>query len=137
MTVTSDSGNGSLRNVSMCADDNEPILFAPSLNNQTINVTAGPIIVDGLWKWMPGSNTNITTKAQNISHVLTIPIGKSAEIQNLSIIGGTATSGSAINNEGTLTLRDTDLKCAVGIPSITLLNKGTSTIQGMCDIMLQ
>lgn len=136
VTVTSDSGNGSLRNVSVCADDNEPILFAPSLNNQTINVTAGPIIGDGMWKWMPGSNTNITVNAQGISHILTIPIGKSVEIQNLLMIGGTATSGSVISNAGTLILRDTDLKCAVGIPSVTLLNKGILTIHGSCDLKL-
>ncbi len=134
VTVATDGGNGSLRNVSMCADDNEPVLFASSLNNQTILITAGPIVADGSWKWMPTAGSNITIKAEGTTSVLTIPIGKTVEMQNALLIGGTAASGSVIDNNGTLILRETDLQRAVGSSSIPLENNGTITIQGSCDI---
>lgn len=136
VTATADSGNGSLRNVTNCADDNEEILFAPTLNNQTINITAGQLIADGQWKWMPGTNTNITIMAQGVDRVLTIPQGKTVEIHNLTIVGGTATTGSAIDNAGTLIMRDTDVQRATGSGSVPLRNTGAINIQGSCDIKI-
>lgn len=136
VTTINDTGNGSLRNVSTCAADNESILFSPSLNNQTILVTSGPIVADGIWKWMPSANSNIAVKGQGITRVLSIPVGKSVEMQNLLIIGGTTSNGSAIDNDGTLILRNTDLQRAVGTTSIPLLNNGNITIQGSCDLKL-
>lgn len=134
VTSTSDSGNGSLRSVSGCADDGEHILFAPALNGQIINVTAGPIVSDGIWKWMANPNSNIQIRASGITRVLTIPLNRSVEIQNLDILGGTATTGSAIDNSGTLVLRNTDLLNPAGSNSITLKNTGSVTIEGNCDI---
>jgi hypothetical protein len=135
VTVSEDSGSGSLRNVSMCVDDGENILFAPSLNNGSINVTTGPIVVDGVWKWMatPGSNIQIKAAA-NISRVLSVPIGKSIEIQNLKIVGGNATLGNAIENFGTLILRDCDIHSPVGAVHPALRNAGTLTIFGITDV---
>ena len=131
VTSTSDSGNGSLRNVSICADDGENILFAPELSGQTINVTAGPITVDGIWKWMPGQGTNISIKAgAGVSRILSVPLGKSAEIQYLNLIGGTAALGNAIENFGTLTLRSCELHPPVGSGNSPLRNVGTTNIIG-------
>ncbi len=137
VTSTLDSGNGSLRNVSMCADDGEDILFSPILNNQTINITAGPITVDGVWKWMATAGSNITIKAgTGVSRVLSIPLGKSAEIQNLKIIGGTASLGSAIENFGTLLLRDANLHPATGNTNAPLKNSGLLSIYGTTNLKL-
>ena len=134
VTTTLDSGAGSLRNVSMCADDNESILFAPALNNQTILVTGTSLNADGMWKWMPGTNTNISIRAEGINRVLSIPAGRKVEMQNLVLIGGTAPNGSAIDVDGTLILRNTDLQRPPGSTSRTLRNEGIVTIQGSCDI---
>jgi hypothetical protein len=135
VTSTSDSGNGSLRNVSNCADDGENILFAPGLNGQTINVTAGPITVDGVWKWMPAQGTNIQIKAgATVSRILSVPVGKSAELQYLNLIGGTASQGSAIDNIGTLILRSCEIHPAVGSSNPPLRNTGTATIFGTTNV---
>jgi hypothetical protein len=131
VTSTSDSGNGSLRNVSICADDGENILFAPELNGQTINVTAGPITVDGIWKWMPGQGTNITIKAVPVSPGSCPCLWvNQAELQYLNLIGGTATLGNAIENFGTLTLRSCELHPPVGSGNPPLRNAGTTNIIG-------
>ena len=135
VTSTSDSGNGSLRNVSTCADDGENILFAPGLNGQTINVTAGPITVDGIWKWMPAQGTNIQIKAgAAVSRILSVPVGKSAEIQYLNLVGGTASQGSAIENLGTLILRSCEIHPAVGSSNPPIKNSGTATIFGTTNV---
>ena len=130
VTSTSDSGNGSLRNVSMCADDNENVLFASSLNNQTINVTS-TIVVDGQWKWMAGAGTNIKIKAaSNVTNLLSIPVGKSAEIQNLVMYSGTVPLGTVISNSGNLILRDCNLFSPTGSTSFPLQNNGTVNLFG-------
>jgi hypothetical protein len=136
VTSTSDSGNGSLRNVSMCADDLENVLFAPSLNGQTINVTTGPLVVDGLWKWMPDNGTNITIKAgAGVTRLLTVPSAKSIEIQYLTLIGGTTTPGSTIDNAGTVTLRNSHVKPATGSSAVPVRNQGTMLLIGSSDIV--
>jgi len=120
----------------MCADDNENILFAPALNGQTINITTGPLVVDGIWKWMPSSGTNIIIKAgTSVTRLLTIPVGKSIEIQNLTLIGGSTTPGSTIDNAGTLTLRNSHIKPANGSSAIPLRNNGVMNVIGASDII--
>ena len=135
-SLLDDSGNGTLRNVSTCSDDNENILFASTLNNQIINITNGPIVVDGIWKWMATAGTNIQVKAGAITRLLTVPVGKSMEIQNLNLYGGTTATGSTIDNAGTLILRDTNVYPATGSNSIPVRNNGTANIFGLCNIRL-
>ena len=135
VTSTSDSGNGSLRNVSLCVDDGDPVLFAPSLNNQTITVTGTQLISDGIWKWMATAGSNITIQAVSVNRIIRIPVGFSAEIQNLNLIGGTAAEGSAIDNLGSLILRDTNVHPAAGSGSIPIRNTGSISIYGNCDIV--
>lgn len=134
VTTTSDSGNGSLRNVSACVADGEPVLFASSLNGQIINVTASPITCDGQWIWMANPGTNIEIRAGNISRILSIPTGTSADIQNLKLTGGTASLGSAIFNDGTLILKDSDVHKATGSNTTPVHNSGTMQVIGTCDI---
>lgn len=134
VTSTLDNtGNGTLRNVSVCADDGEDILFSSSLNNQILLINSTQLTVDGQWKWMATAGSNIEIKANTATRVLNIPAGKNMEIQNLKITGGTATEGSAIDNLGTLTLRDTKLYRATGT-NTALRNRGPLTVFGICDI---
>jgi hypothetical protein len=135
VTTTTDSGNGSLRNVSMCADDNENILFSSALNGNVINVTSGPIVVDGIWKWMADPGTNITINALGITNLLTIPVTKSAEIQYLTLIGGTTSTGSTIDNAGNLILRSCQVKPALGSSSVPVRNTGTMNIIGTTNVI--
>lgn len=136
VTSTSDFGNGSLRNVSECTPDGEDVLFAPSLNGSTINVTSNPINATGILKWMATPGSNITIKAATtINRILAIAAGNSAEIQYLNLIGGGAIMGSAIDNSGSLILRDCDVHPAVGSSSPPIRNAGLLTIIGATDIL--
>ncbi len=138
VTSTADIGNGSLRNVSLCADDGENILFSPTLNDQVIEVTAGPMTVDGIWKWMPAQGSNIQIKTgAGTSRILIIPAGKSAEIQYLDLTGGTATMGSAIDNYGNLILHSCKVHPAQGSSYPPIRNSGSTTIMGQTQVMDQ
>ena len=130
VTSTTDSGNGSLRSVATCVNDGEEVLFAPSLNNQTISVTQGQIVADGIWKWMAAAGSNITIQAVGVSRILSIPAGFSAEIQNLKFVGGTATNGSVIDNAGSLILRDCDVRPALNSGTVPLRNTGSTNLYG-------
>ncbi len=135
ISTADDSGNGTLRNVSMCADDNENVLFTPALNNQIITISSGPLVVDGAWKWMANAGTNITIKAaQNVTRLLSIPTGKSAEIQYLTLIGGNTSPGSAIDNAGTLILRNAIVKPATSSSTIPIRNTGVMNVFGPTNI---
>ncbi|MEO6131317.1 MAG: GEVED domain-containing protein [Saprospiraceae bacterium] len=135
ISTADDGGSGTLRSVSMCADDNENILFTPALNNQTINVTTGPLVVDGIWKWMPTQGSNITIKAgPNVSRLLSIPITKSAEMQYLTLIGGNGSPGSAIDNAGTLIFRNSTAKPATSSSTIPIRNTGTINVIGSSNV---
>ncbi|HJW31142.1 MAG TPA: GEVED domain-containing protein, partial [Saprospiraceae bacterium] len=137
VTSTTDSGNGSLRVVSGCADPGEDILFASNLNGQTINVTLGTITCNGNWKWMASVGSNITIKAGGtVLRILTVQAGKSIEIQNLKLIGGTAATGNVIDNAGILKLRDCELHPPAGSTNAPLRNTSTAstTILGTTSV---
>lgn len=134
VTSTTESGNGSLRSVSFCVADGDPVLFSPTLNNQVITLTSGALTSDGIWKWFADANSNITIKAAGATtnRILNIPVGKSAEIQNLKFLGGNATIANVIDNLGTLILRNCELRPPTGSTVSPLRNAsgGQTTIIG-------
>ena len=135
VTNNSDTGNGSLRIVSDCADDNENILFASGVNGQTI-ILNSTLEVNGQWKWMATNGSNITVKAAaGVARLLTVPVGKTIEIQYLTLIGGTASLGGTIDNYGNLILRNSHVKPPPASGSIPISNKGIMQVFGLTDIM--
>jgi hypothetical protein len=84
---------------------------------------------------MPAQGTNIQIKAgATVSRILSVPVGKSAEIQYLNLVGGTASLGSAIENLGTLILRGCEIHPAVGSSNAPIKNTGTATIMGTTNV---
>jgi hypothetical protein len=137
VTSTLDNnGNGTLRKVSECVDIGEDVLFDASLNGATLLVTSEQIWVEDNWRWIAAEGSDIEIKADGINRVLKIPIGTSMEIQNLQFVGGSAINGSAIDNLGTLILRDCSVRRAAGSDSNPLRNRGILNFYGNCDIGL-
>ncbi len=129
-----DGGNGTLRNVSACVDEGEEVYFDASLNGETILVFADQIVVEDLWKWMANAGSSIEIEAIGTNRVLKIPEGATIDIQNLTFVGGTASNGSAIENFGTLNLKDCTIRRPPGSQSTTLNNNGTLNVFGHCNI---
>ena len=102
VTNTNDSGPGSLRQE--VADDgagDQPVIFAPGLDGQTITLTSGPIpIKNSLVIEGPGSN-DLTISGGGSSQILVVDSGN-VSISGLTFTDGLGSQGGAIANSGNL-----------------------------------
>ncbi len=107
VTVTTDSGAGSLRQglVDVCADG--LVKFAPSLSGQTITLTSAELVID---KSLTISGTvPITISGNNSYQVIWVKSSGIATIRNLAIINGAEDYGAGIYNDGDVTLLNSTL----------------------------
>ena len=104
VTNTNDSGPGSLRQE--IADDaagDQPVIFAPGLDGQTITLTSGPIpIKNNLMIDGPGTN-DLTISGGRTSQIFVVDSGN-VSISGLTFTGGLGSQGGAIANSGNLTI---------------------------------
>ncbi len=104
VTNTNDSGPGSLR--AAVADDtlgDQPVLFSPSLNGQTITLTSGPITINrNLAITGPGASL-LTISGGNGVQDFVVDSGN-VSISGLTIANGFAAQGGGLYNAGDTTL---------------------------------
>jgi predicted outer membrane repeat protein len=107
LTVTNalDGGAGSLRYEIARAHNKDTIVFAPSLNGQTITLTKGELLItdSGLTIKGPGANL-LTVSGGHASRVFEVAGNVMAAISGLTITNGSSADGGAILNGGVLTL---------------------------------
>jgi hypothetical protein len=105
MTVLNnlDSGPGSLRATLAAAQNGDTIAFGPALTGKTITLTTGPI----------GVNTSVTIRGSQLAisghdhgAILDVAAGTTVTISGLTFTHGLAATGGAIDNAGSLTLRN-------------------------------
>ncbi len=133
LTVTNklDSGAGSLRAEIAAANPGDTIVFAPSLNGQTITLTSGVLDV----------NKNLTIQGPGAGQLAVNGDRKSAEfkvepltqvaLSGLTITGaGSGSSGGGIFNSGTLTVSDCDITQNSALAGAGIYNSGTLTLTG-------
>jgi predicted outer membrane repeat protein len=99
-----DSGAGSLRAEIAAAQKNDTIVFAPSLNGQTITLTSGEVLINkNLTIAGPGAG-ELTVSGNNASRVFEVAKGKQVALSGLTVSNGKAAEAGGILNHGTLTL---------------------------------
>jgi hypothetical protein len=103
-----DSGAGSLRAEIGAAKNGDTIVFAPSLNGQTITLTSGELLIKhGITIAGPGAG-NLTVSGNHASRVFEVARGtQQVTLSGLTISNGLAPSGSnggGIYNDGTQTV---------------------------------
>jgi hypothetical protein len=106
---TQDSGSGSLRDAIVGASDGDTIVFDSSLVGQTITLTSGQLAISANLDIVGLGADQLAVSGNYQSRVFSIATGVTAEIENLTITHGLATSGGGVENAGTLTL----VGCAV------------------------
>jgi len=133
---SNDIGIGTLRNAIICAKDGDDIIFQDSLDGQTINLEAAPIIVD---KSIQINETDsayasvyITLRATANHKIMEIEPNETVIIENIDMISknGFNSNPRILLNHGTLTLKNltlTDDGAFQGMNS-TLLNTGVLNI---------
>ena len=105
VTSTADSGAGTLREAlaNVCSDNTITFNLAGA-GPHTITLTTGELVVGKNVTINNNSGEKITISGNNASRVFNINSGKTANIIGLTISGGSAASGAAVLNDGTLTL---------------------------------
>src|SRR5207244_13183353 len=102
LTVTNnlDSGPGSLRADIAAAHNKDTIVFAPSLNGQTITLTSGSLLISqkNLTIRGPGAS-QLTVSGNHNSRVFVIEPGVNVNLSGLTISNGIA-SKAALFNDG-------------------------------------
>ncbi len=103
---TRDSGAGSLRAEISAAHNNDTIVFAPSLDGQTITLTSGELLINkNLTIAGPGAG-ELTVSGNHASRVFEVATRTNVALTGLTISNGLVVGGDGggILNSGTLTL---------------------------------
>lgn len=136
---TFDNGLGSLRKAIECSSPGDTIEFSSSLIGQTIDLTSEKIELNKDLVFKQPSSQVIKIRALFSGSVFTITNGSSIYMENIHLYGGDESPGRAINNQGTLTLKDVNIyetSPYEGMGS-TIENSGTLTIYGNCNILVE
>jgi predicted outer membrane repeat protein len=103
---TNDSGTGSLRAEIAAASKGDTIVFDPSLDGQTINLTSGELVINNsLTVQGPGAG-QLAISCGGLSRALEVDYAKkeNVTVSGLTISHGNGLSGGAILNYGNLTV---------------------------------
>jgi len=121
-----DNGYGSLREAISCAMSGDTILFDYGVWNDTIGLQT-PLVLDKDLYFLE-KNAHITLDGSNTNHVLMINSGKQIYLNGFQLLCGTSIEGRCIENAGTLTIEEVDIKDGnLGIGS-SLKNTSTGQI---------
>jgi hypothetical protein len=111
VTSTADSGPGSLRYEIAAAKNKDTIVFAPSLDGQTITLTSGELdVTKNLTIQGPGAG-QLTISGGGSSRVFEVANKTTVTLSGLTISNGTAAAGGGIlvDYGGTLTINNSTL----------------------------
>jgi hypothetical protein len=109
VTSTSDSGPGSLRQeIAYDTAGDQPVVFSSSLAGKTINLTSGPITIQNNLVIEGPGETELTISGGGTSQIFVISSGN-VSISGLTLSGGVASQGGAIQNSGNLTITNCEL----------------------------
>jgi predicted outer membrane repeat protein len=137
LTVTNnlDSGRGSLRYEIGKAHSGDTIVFAPSLDGQTITLTSGELDITTKSLTIKGRGANqLTVSGSHTSRVFEVAGTSTVTLSGLTISNGYSVEGGAILDAGTLTVTD----CTVSGNYATnfgggIYNSGTLTVNA-CNL---
>ncbi len=141
VTSTDDNGPGTLRSVLDCAVDGDTILFSIALRGKTIGIDSDVLLLDKNITILADPFEGISIEVSDpdnslISHLFRVAGSSNVNISGLSLIGGSGADGSAIYNEGLLTVENCIVKrgATSGVSSsIYSLNSGSINIIGNCS----
>ncbi len=135
VTSTIDDGIGSLRAAMACATDGDTITFDITLDGSTVSLTSEALTVDKNITFYIPSDRNIVVTTTSVmpalpNHIFTINQNKVVNMDGLNIKGGYGPDGTAILNNGNLTIKNTTLSDngEATINSVILNNSGAQTV---------
>jgi hypothetical protein len=135
VSLTGDTGAGTLPWALACATPGETITFSNSLQGDTILLNNNAAIIANPLSVMAESEDDIWIKGVSVQQVFRVNAGIEATIGGLHIIAGTASEGSGVLNFGNLHLQDVQILRHPGIQNaMTVKNTGTMHLYGDTQI---
>ncbi|MBP6680215.1 MAG: proprotein convertase P-domain-containing protein [Saprospiraceae bacterium] len=132
---TSGTGVGSLSAAINCAGAGDTVRLSALLAGQTVNVGATPLSVNkNLVFLAEAPNINITGTGTRVFEIVS---GVQAEFIGVTITAGTSLTGGAINNPGTVRIKDVTIEKNPAINGATLIQNTTGAqlvVVGNCFI---
>ncbi len=132
---SSGTGVGSLSAAINCAGAGDTIRLSALLAGQTVNVGATPLSVNkNLVFLAEAPNINITGTGTRVFEIVS---GVQAEFIGVTITAGTSLTGGAINNPGTVRIKDVTIEKNPAINGATLIQNTTGAqlvVVGNCFI---
>ena len=134
VTNTLDSLPGSLVDAIKCAAPGDTVLFTEAVQGDTIELwNYYPVIDKDLYIMaLPGQE--IYVNARTTPSAFTISNGANVVIQGLKIVAGQASTGSAVDNNGTLTLKDVQIYNRDSSPTHIVKNTGSLNVEGTTQV---
>jgi len=129
-------GIGSFLDVIDCAQSGDTITFDPSVNNSIISFAVQNAIIAKDLYIIANPSSNITIFGNTMSQTFFIKSGFNVRIEGLKILSGNGILGRAIENEGTLTLKNCDvIDSQSGNLEHLIFNKGNLKIEGVVNLL--
>lgn len=100
VTNINDSGPNSLKEVINCAADGATITIHNSLADFSIFIQDNSIIIDKNLTIVGQENLPTFLNATNVQRVFEVKAGATLNLQNINLVGGQASTGNVIENEG-------------------------------------
>jgi hypothetical protein len=130
ITTVADTGPGSLRNAVSVANQGAVINFASSLQQQTINLTNGTIVLNKDLQLINANNSQINIQVSGSGPVFQIQNGQNITLRNLRLTGGNGISGRILNNDGNLIIDQLTLVDNTPGSGSGIINTGNISIIG-------
>ncbi len=142
VTNIMDSGEGSLRYVIDCASAGDTVIFSPSLHTMVITISSTPLLLDKNIILFLDNSIELLISAQTpqTSALLTVfDIGSGVDVafDGIDIRGAFGPDGTAIRNEGNLTLKNVFITGeGVSNPNSLLWNKSGGQVTVLENVFL-
>ncbi len=135
MNINSDK-YGSLKQQILCADPIDVITIGMDVFNESITLDS-TIIIDKELIIDPGVGNNVTIISNQDGPIFNIAMNGSLDLNHLNLFSGEANSGGAIINNGSLILKNVQVKGNANTPNAEalILNNGDMKVSGDTEII--
>jgi hypothetical protein len=129
VTSRADSGVGSLRQILADASPGDTVVFGPEVTGQTIQLASQLRISKDVTIDAQANNAQIIIDGGSTTGLVKIDAGATVTLVGVHLAHGSAFNGAAIENAGTLIVRDSSITASnATVSGAALLNNGTAII---------
>lgn len=136
VTNLNDSGDGSLRSAVDCVSAGGNVEIDPSLFGQTI-LLSDPIVINKEVYITPSLSSTVIIATNQIGPIYDIQINGKLELNYITLISGTANTGSAIRNTGIVNLNNVKIRKNPNTPNPSSLIENVGVMRVKDNVIIE